>query len=169
MGGGIRHRNLPFTTPLIQTASCLPPTSPACESLHICPTPHALPAQLHPPRAPGICAVFSHCVSPQVPATFSQHPGALVSRSQWANGVHTGARMFYDLHFHSVGMPVFDAAGSLAADRCLFRTDFSGAPDRFRLGACSEARFACLHATLPPQRMHATWSYQPISLSFHNG
>ena len=34
----------------MQTASHLPPTPAACELLAICPTPHALPAQLHTPQ-----------------------------------------------------------------------------------------------------------------------
>ena len=60
----IRYCSLPCTTPPMHAASHLPPTPAACELLAICPTPHALLAQLHTPRGQGSCAVISHCVPP---------------------------------------------------------------------------------------------------------
>ena len=43
-----------------------PPCTPACFVARICATLPALPAQLHIPWAPGICAALSPCVPPQV-------------------------------------------------------------------------------------------------------
>ena len=81
-GQQIRCRNLPCITPLIHTAPHLPPTPAACELLAICPTPHALPAQLHTPPAHCMCTAISQCVPPQVAAYFSQHPGTQGSRAR---------------------------------------------------------------------------------------
>jgi hypothetical protein len=160
------------------TAATPAPHHP-CTLLHTCPTPspRAILAAFAPHRTlcppsctahmHGSAAPYSHTVCPSRP---EDNFRSIQGRSgAGRNSTSTGAHAFSDRRFHSVGMPVFDAAGSLAAHWYLFRTDFSGAPDRFRLGACSEARCACLHAIFPPQRMHATSPYQPISLSFRNG
>ena len=79
-----------------------------------------------------------------------------------------GAHIFLRPHFHSGGMCDSGAAGRLAADRLVLRTAFSVSVDQFRLDACSQARFACQHAILPPQRTHATSPYQHSALSLGN-
>ena len=56
-GRRFRYCSLPCTTPPMHNASHLHPPLPACEFVCICPTPHALPAQLHPPQPRHICAV----------------------------------------------------------------------------------------------------------------
>ena len=81
---------------------------------------------------------------------------------------HTGARKFFSADFHSVGICVLGAAGHLAVDRHLLRTAFSFSVDRFRLGACSQARSARLRAILPSQCTHLISPYQYIPLSFSN-
>ena len=161
-GQQIRCRNLPCITPLIHTAPHLPPTPAACELLAICPTPHALPAQLHTPPAHCMCTAISQCVPPQVAAHFSQHPGTQLSRARTPKG---RCAPIFAGPFHSGGMCDSGAAGGLAADRLVLRTAFSVSSDSYRSCACPEARFACLRAILPPQRMHATLPYQHIPLS----
>ena len=156
-------------------AACPAPHHP-CAMLHTC-TPPPLHANLaafaaHRTPCPPSCtphgrspsAPHSHTVCPpRLPHFFRSVQGCSgVGRT----GIHAGAHIFLRAHFHSGGMALLSAAGRLAAPRYPFRTDFLGAPDRFRLGACSEARFACLHAISPSQCTHAISPYQHIPLSF---
>ena len=150
----------------------VPPDRPLQVSMLCSHAPNCCPFQVYPPCTSRMlcCTHLCHTARPARPAahpmgaghlrrtlTVCAPPGAQKILQclgvQWSRA-HTdtraGAHIFLRVHFHSVGMPVLSAAGRLAAPRYPFRTDFSGAPDRFRLGACSEARFACLHAILPP-------------------
>ena len=61
------------------------------------------------------------------------------------------------------------AAGGLPADRHAIRAALFVPPDRFWLGACSQARFALLHAMLPPVCTHAIAPHRLNALSFQNG
>ena len=155
--------------------ACPAPHHP-CTLLHTCPPclPHTNLHAFAPRRTPcppsctphGHCtaALHSHTVCPlRPPENFHSVQGR---SGAGRDGTRTGAHTFLPAQFHSVGICLLGAAGGLAPDPHAFRTAFLASFDRFRLGACSQARSACLRAMLPSQCTHPTSPHQHIPLSF---
>ena len=162
-----------------QGTAAFPAPPHPCALLHTCPPPSllAILAAFAPLHAPCPPSCTPHGRSPSAPHSHSVCPPRCADNFQSIQGcsgvgrarICTGAHTFLPLGFHSVGMYDFGTAGRIAAERVALRTAFSVSSDRVRLDTCSQARFACLRAMLPPQRMQATSPCQHISLSFCNG